>query len=184
MPYNIDPNINTNNISIGPGTVAIGPSGSTPTVFIGAIGDDGVTIELESEKVDIMQGNPQTIEHSLNQKQGVKLTLNSIEWNHKLVQYALGAGLTMESASLHTFAFGGDPRVTTVAIQMTHTMPSGQTQMWRLWKARGDGAVSVSFSGEPHQIPQAYQAMRSGTNWGGAILPKEEQLLQIVRQLT
>lgn len=182
--YNVDPNITTGNISIGPGTIQIGPSGTTPSSFIGAIGDDGVSIELSSEKVDIMQGNPQAIEHSLNQKQGVKLSLNSIEWNHRLLQYSLGAGTTSESASLHTFTFGGTPTVTTVAIQMTHLMPSGQTQTWRIWKARGDGAVSVAFGNDPHQIPHAYQAMRSSTNWGGGVLATTDQLLQVVRNLT
>lgn len=161
----------------------MGPSGSTPTTYIGAIGDDGVTVELESEKVDIMQGNPQTLEHSLNTKQGVKLTLNSIEWNQRLLQYTLGAGTTAESASLHTFTFGGSPTVTTVAIQMTHLMPSGQTQIWRFWKARGDGSVSIAFSNEPHQIPHAYQAMRSPVNWANAQLPVTDQLIQVVRTM-
>lgn len=184
MPVNISDNIQSTNISIGPGVIAIGPSGTTPTVQTGAIGDDGITVELTSEKVDIMQGNPQTIEHSLNQKQGVKLTLNSIEWNNKLLQYSLGAGQTSESAGLHTFTFGGTPTVTTVAIQMTHVMPSGQTQTWRIWKARGDGSVSIAFGNDPHQIPHAYQAMRSSTNWAGGALANTDQLLQVVRNIT
>lgn len=183
MALNIASNIETSNISIGPGVVAIGPSGATPTVQIGAIGDDGITIELESEKVDIMQGNPQMINHSLNTKQGVKLTLNSIEWANKTLQFALGAGVTVESASLQTFTFGGTPTVTTVAIEMRHQMASGQTQTWRIWKARGDGAVSISFGQDVHQIPHAYQAMRSATNWAGTTLPNTDQLLQVVREM-
>jgi hypothetical protein len=184
LPYNVPSNIVTNNISVGPGTIAMGPSGATPTIDVGAIGDDGVAFEITSEKLDVMQGNPATIEHSFNVKQGVKLTFNGIEWNHRLLQYALGAGVTSESASLHTFTFGGTPTVTTVAIQMTHQMAAGQTILTRVWKARGDGAVSIQLGQETHKFPNAYQAMRSSTNWAGANLANTDQLLQMVRQIT
>lgn len=184
MPYNVSTNIQANNISIGPGTLMLGPSGATPSIDVGAIGEDGITLELTAEKRDIMQGNPATIEHSLVVKQGVKLTLNSIEWNQKNLQFALGAGATAESASLHTFTFGGLPSVTTVALLMTHQMAAGQTYTTRIWKARGDGVVSVQFGQEEHKFAHAYQAMRSSTNWAGAALQNTEQLLQMVRQLT
>lgn len=184
MPYNLSSNIQTNNISIGPATFKLGPSGATPTVDVGAIAEDGANLEFSAEKVDVMQGNPATLEHSFVGKQGVKLTLTGIEWNQKLLQYALGAGTTAESASLHTFTFGGGPSVTTVAIEMIHQMAAGQTITTRIWKARGDGPVGISFGQDIHNFPHTYQAMRAATNWGGATLPNTDQLVQMVRQLT
>jgi hypothetical protein len=182
--YNLDAQLTTNNISIGPATLKMGPSGATPTVGVGAIGEDGVTLELTSEKRDIMQGNPQVIIHSLNTKQSVKITFNGIEWNNKLLQYALGAGVTVESASLHTFTFGGTPSVTTVAIEMQHQMASGQTLTTRVWKARGDGAVAIQFGNEEHKFPHAYQAIWSPTNWAGSVLANTDNLIQTVRNIT
>jgi len=184
VPYNVPSNISTTNVSAGPGTLKLGPSGSTPTVDVGAIGDDGISLELTAEKLDLMQGNPATLEHSLVKTQGVKLTLNSVEWNHKLLQYALGAGTTAESASLHTFTFGGGPTVTTVAIEMTHLMAAGQTITARMWKARGAGPVGIAFGQDFHKFAHTYDAIRSATNWGGASLPVGDQLFQMVRQLT
>lgn len=183
MPYNL-PTVTTSNISLGPGTIAIGPSGSTPVSDVGTIGDDGVTLEITSEKADVRAGNPPLIVHSMNKAQDVKISWQGVEWNNRLLQYSLGAGVTLESASLHTFTFGGTPIVTTVAIQVVHQMAAGQTYTTRIWKARGDGSVQIKLGNDPHQFPSSYMAMQSSTNWAGASLLATDQLIQTVRNIT
>lgn len=185
MPYNIDPNGNTDNISFGPAVVSIGPSGATPTSTVGYVGDEAVTIGITSTKRDIEQGNPKTIEFSFATAQRVKVSWQGIEWNQNLLQYALGAGNTYASPSLQTWSFGGDPIVETVAISISHYMAkAGDTLTCNVWKARADGDVSIGFSAEEFKYANAYEAMRSATNWGGADLAYDEQLCRIVRQLT
>lgn len=170
--------------SIGPGFVSIGPSGATPTTTLGAIAEDGITLEIESTKVDVRQGNPDTIEHSFNQTQNVKLTVNALQvLDNRFMQYGLGAGVTAESASLHTFTFGGSPSVTTVALQVDHQTPTGQTMTYRIWKARADGPIQNVMNKEVHRHAHSYMAMRSATNWGGVALASTAQLMQAVRQL-
>lgn len=185
MPFNITPDGDSDNISFGPAIVYLGPSGATPTSTIGYVGEDAITLEINGTKRDIMQGNPKTIEFSFTTEQHVKLNWSSIEWDQTQLQYSVGAGNTSASASLQTWSFGGDPIVETVAIRVQHYMAkAGDTLNINVWKARGDGAVSVGFSAEEHKFPASYEAMRSPTNWGGASLAYDEQLIQIVRQLS
>jgi len=184
VSYNL-PTVTTDDISFGPARLFLGPSGATPTVDVGAISDDGITLEITSEKRDITQGNPQIIEHSFTQKQGLKVSVTGIEWDFTNLQYALGAGNTASSVSLATWNFGGDPVVETVAIHVRHEMAtSGDTLNVYVWKARGEGSVSIQLAQDEHSFPYAWMAMRASTNWGGTTLAKDEQLFQITRQLT
>lgn len=186
MAYNIDSTGDTNNVSFGPAIVYIGPSGATPTASVGYVGEDAITIEIASTKRDISQGNPKTIEFSFATEQSVKVSWQGIEWDQNLIQYAIGAGNTYAdiALSLQTWSFGGDPIVETVAIKVQHYMAkAGDTLTINVWKARADGNVSLGFSAEEHKFANAYAAMRSATNWGGAVLAVDEQLIQIVRNL-
>jgi hypothetical protein len=184
LPFNL-PSTTVGDISFGPAVVYLGASGSTPSVDVGAITEDGVTIEVTSEKRDIMQGNPRTIEYSFAQAQGVRVSWTGIEWDWSRFQYAIGAGNTLASASLETWSLGGDPIVETVAVRVQHYMAqAAQTLDFRIWKARGDGPVSMPMGQDEHQFPYAFLAMRSATNWAGVTLARDEQLLQIVRMLT
>jgi hypothetical protein len=185
MPYNIDSNGNTDNISFGPAVVYLGPSGATPTASVGYVGEDAVTLEVMSTKRDIEQGNPKTIEFSFATQQKVKVSWQGIEWDQDLIQYAVGAGNTYVSPSVQTWTIGGDPIVETVAIKVQHYMAkAGDTLTCNVWKARADGTVSIGFSAEEHKFANAYEAMRSPTNWGGATLAVDEQLFQMVRQVS
>lgn len=176
--------MDTDAISFGPATLLLGPSGATPTADVGAIGENGVEIEITSEKRDIRQGNPKTIEHSFATAQGVKVSVTGIEWDFNTFQYAIGAGNTSLSASAHTWAFGGDPIVETVAIHIQHYMAkAADTLNFYVWKARAEGTLTLPFGDEEHQFPYSWQAMRSATNWAGASLARDEQLILAVRSM-
>ncbi len=186
MPFNIDTNGLPNNVSFGPVVVYLGPSGATPTQSVGYISaDDSFTLAITGTKRDIMQGNPKTIEFSFMPEQHVKVSWQGIEWNQNLLQYAVGAGNTQnDGVSLQTWTFGGDPIVQEVAIQAKHYMAkAADTLTLNVWKARGDGDVSIGFTAEEHKFPSGYEAMRSATNWGGTALGATAQLFQMTRTL-
>ena len=50
MPLNL-PTIDRDSISFGPGRLFLGAAGTTPTTDVGAITEDGITVEFASEKL-------------------------------------------------------------------------------------------------------------------------------------
>lgn len=184
MAYNI-PTGTSANVSFGPALLFLGASGATPTVDVGWVSEDGLTVEVSNEIRDISQGNPRTIEYSYAKAQSAKLSITGIEWNQNNLQYALGAGNTYSSSSLETWAFGGDPLIDTVSLRARHYMAvSGHTWFFNVWKARGSGSVKMALIDDEHKHPLEFMAMRASTNWAGASLAFDEQLYQMVRQKT
>ena len=181
MALNI-PSVSRNDISFGPAVVYIGPTGTMPTTDVGAISEDGVTIEIATEQRDIMQGNPRIIELSFNQQQSAMVRVTSIEWNYENLQYALGGSITTASG-YEKFDFGGDPCPSEVAIKIVHQMCSGDTINVHVWRAMGEGNLSIPFGQDEHSFELAFKAMRATNDWTGATLAAEAQLLQIYRQI-
>jgi hypothetical protein len=182
MPFNI-PTVTTNDISFGPGRLFLGLAGTTPTIDVGAITEDGLSVEVNSEKRDIRQGNPLTTEYSFSTAQSVKVTVTGIEWDFDNFIRALGAGVTATGPGGSTFNFGGDPLVQSVSLQVQHYMAqSGNTMNINVWKANGRAALAIGLGMEEHNFPMEFAAMRSATNWSGASLPATQQLIQFQRQ--
>jgi len=74
LPLNI-PTVTKDDISFGPARLFLGVAGATPTVDVGAITEDGITVEFVSEQRDIMQGNPKLIELTFVQSQAINLRI-------------------------------------------------------------------------------------------------------------
>ena len=183
MPFNL-PTIDRDSISFGPARLFLGAAGTTPTTDVGAITEDGVTIEFASEQRDIMQGNPKLIEMSFFQSQSVMVKVTSIEWDFDALSYALGAGNTSASGTFEAFAFGGEPCPTEVALHIQHQMcRSGNTINVYVWRAVGEGNVSLPFTHDEHQFEYSWKALRESTDWASAGLAVDEQLIQILREL-
>lgn len=183
MPYNV-PTITTSDISFGPAVLYMGNSGSTPTVDVGAISEDGVSVEVTSEKKYITQGNPKINIYSFSQAQSVMLKVTGIEWNFTNLSYALGAGATSVSSDAETFAMGGDPLISTVALHVEHYMAvSGNTMNVYVWKANSDSGISASFGADEHSFEYSFTALRSTTDWVGGTLGPKEQLVKFERVL-
>ena len=183
MPLNI-PTGSTTDISFGPARLYIGPSGTAPTVDVGYISEDGVTVEISSETKDIVQGNPKLIEYTFSQTQGVVLKVTSIEWDFENLVKALGAGVTTVTATESTFAFGGDPLVASVALQVEHQMAvSGNTMNIFMWKAVSESGINIPFGADEHSFEYSWKAQRATTNWAGVALPYNEQLVKFERLL-
>lgn len=182
MPLNI-PTYTEDNVSFGPGRLFLGAAGATPTVDVGGITDDGITINFESEKRSITQGNPKLIVSQFSQAQSAQISLSGIEWNVTNLSYALGSGTTTSSASEDTLVFGGEPDVTKVALHVQHQMgfASGQTLDAYVWTASSAQGVEVQLGHDEHMFPYQWQALRSTTDWAGGSLASGAQLIKIVR---
>ena len=178
------PSYTVADISFGPGILKMGASGSTPSVDVGAITEDGISIEPQNTTRDITQGNPKTIVYTFNQVQGVMVKLTGIEWDFTNLSYALGAGNTTTSAAEETFAFGGDALTKTVALHIQHQMAvSGNTMDAYIWTAVSEADVPLAMGHDEHQFAMAFKAQRTTADWAGATLPATEQLMKLVRTL-
>lgn len=181
MSINV-PTYNSSNFSFGPGRLFLGAVGATPTVDVGAITEDGITLDLQNQKREITQGNPKIPIYSFSQAQGCMINLTGIEWNFTNLSYALGAGNTTTSASEDTFTYGGQPLVTSVALHVQHYMAQpGHTLDIRVWKAVSEGDVSIPIGQDEHTFPMSYKGMRVTTDWAGAALATSAELMSITR---
>ena len=205
MAFNT-PSGQINNITFGPARVFIGThvegsSANTPTVDVGFISEDGVSVELVSEKKNINQGNPYLIEYSFIQSQTAMLKFTSIQWNMNAFVYALGAGVTSSNvaapapgtsdsmisplASTLTFAFGGDPINKTVCIHVKHAAAvSSNTISIYGWKMQSESGFTIPFGTDEAAFEYSFNCIRADKNWGGTALAREQQLMGVARQLT
>ena len=207
MPLN-SPNGTTNNISFGPAKIFLAQwfaanssykyevsdgfadAGITPTTDVGFIGEDGITLELTSEKRNIVQGNPQLISYSFATSQAAMFTFTSIEWDFENFVFALGAGSTSSPTdgsavgSAQYFNFGGNPLNTIACMKMEHYMAqSSNTINIYAWKVQSESGFSIPFSAtEEHKFEFSFQALLADYNWGGGLLPAEESLIRFERE--
>lgn len=182
MPLNT-PTYDTNDFSFGPGVIFMGAAGSTPATEVGAITEDGVSLEVTSEKKVITQGNPKLPIFAFAQAQGAMVKFTGIEWDFDKMAKALGAGVTSTGAGADTFAFGGDPLVTNYALHVAHQMAvTGHTMNIYAWKVFAEAGQAINLNHDEHQFPNSYVTMRSATDWGGTALDYKQQLFKLVRQ--
>lgn len=184
MPLN-QPTTTTNAISFGPAVVFLGVIGATPTSDLGAIKtDDGVTLEITSEKRDIMQGNPKLILYTFSQAQGAGLKFSGIEWDITGNLYrALGSGTTSSAGANKRTYWGGDPLVTQCAIHVRHAMAiSGHTMNIYAWKCVADAPPKLAFTHDEHSFDMSFKLQQQATDWAGTALAYNQQLFEIHQQ--
>lgn len=183
MPINL-PTPDRLAVSFGPGRLFLGIAGATPTVDVGQITEDGISLSFTSEKGEIRQGNPRLLEDVFVKSQDLMVKITGIEWDMNNIALGLGAGVTSNTASVETFEWGGDPLATYVALQVQHQMgfAAGQTLNVNVWKAVTDSGIDISLGQDEHKFPFAYKAMRSSLNWAGGALTATKQLVLIQRQ--
>lgn len=181
MPLNL-PTYDENNFSFGPGRLFLGAAGTTPTVDVGAITEDGIVISPENTTKDIFQGNPKTIVYTFNQQQGVIVEATGIEWNFTNLAYALGAGNTTSSGTEDTLTYGGQPLTSKVALHVQHQMAvTGHTMNAYIWQAVSNGNPVIPLTHDEHQFALSFKAQRVATDWSGAALGTSAQLMKIAR---
>lgn len=183
MPYNV-PTVTTNDISFGPAVIYLGQAGSTPTVDVGSISEDGVTIELTSEKRGITQGNPKSPIYTFVQAEGVMIKVSGIEWNFDNFLRAIGGGVTTVSGSAETFAWGGDPLATLCALHVQHYMAvTGNTMNVYVWEAVGETGLVLPFGHDEHTFEYSWHAHRVTQDWNSTALANNQQLVKFERVL-
>lgn len=180
------PTYDERRIPVGGARVFIGAIGATPTTDVGAIDvDGGVTVRMIRSGGEVRQGFPSLSILRYVSQEDCEVEFNGMEYNPEQMRFAMGAGITSYSASEETYAFGGDPSVTTCAIHVRHEMLSGMTLNGYIWKARGmSDTVEVSLGMNPSTFPYKYQALHAATDWNGTSLNTKAQLMKWVRQLS
>ena len=181
--YNVPTSKLYSNVSMGPGTFAIGVAGTTPTEDMGAIMEDSITIDLVDEKHDISQGNPRITWKRFSIAQGFNLNLSLLEhrWSSNLA-YAVGAAITTDTASEETFAWGGQPINNEIAVLMTHQMAtSGNTLLTKCWRMTSANGFAVPFTQTPHEFAVSLSALCEETDWAGGTLPIGARLVGVER---
>jgi len=175
------PTYDTDDISLGPGVIFLGPVGSTPAVEVGAV-RSGSTLTITREVVDVEQGTPAALIKSFARKEMISLTFRGLQWSLRDLAWALGAGVTAEDATEATLGFGGDMDVSNVALMFRHELPVGHTVETYFWAARGSGEVAIEHGDDPHEFPYTFNAVRQTVDWNGDALASQQQLFKIVRK--
>ena len=191
-PYNF-PNGNQTNISFGPAVVALMPhaTGGTPGIgtsssalqeSVGFIGEDGVSIELQSEKKTITQGNPRLPMYVFTQAQNAMISFTSIEWEFDNWQWALGGGTADTSSNPQTFVFGGSPKPDILKMYIEHDMGvQGTTLGIYVWKCVSDAGFNIPLGQDEHQFEFKFKALRAESDWAGTALTGKSALIKFER---
>lgn len=176
------PTYDADNISLGPGVLFIGVSGTTPTVDVGAIADDGMTFTVTREYLEVFQGSPKTRIKQFVTSESAEIKVSALEWNLPNLPLALGAGVTSSTASQDTLAFGGDPNTQEVAVKVQHTLPSGNTVSIYMWKCQASGTWELNLKqDELQKFPYSFRALVATTAWDGSALASNQNLFKIIR---
>jgi len=178
--YNI-PSYSVDNITFGPGILYLGTSGATPTVDIGAVTSAKLT--MTRAKLEIKQGSPKQLVKRYASEETVQFSITGIEWKPNNIARALGAGVTSGSATTDILEYGGDMNFTSVALKFVHVMPSGDTINLFIWSAHGSGDMEITFGDDVHEIPLAFDALRSSTDWAGATLASNKQFFKLLKEI-
>lgn len=185
MPLNVGDNLTTSRVSFGPGVIAVGVTGATPTTNVGYIGDDAIELEWNSELGEITQGNPKIPFLQFARAQNFFVRWTSIEWSANRLALATGAGVTTINSSNEIMDFGGDPSPAQIAILVQHRKATvAHTINVRVWTAGPEtGQVSTQLGDDPHGFGTAFKALRSTTDWAGNTLANDSQLVRLDIQL-
>jgi len=176
------PTINTNEISMGPAVVFLGPAGATPSVDVGAVAEDAsVTFEFADEKVELRQGNPALLELMASSKQDFRVRVTSHQWDMDLFNKALGTATTSADGDDSILEYGGKATVASQAMHIRHYMAQpGHTVDLYVWEVYPESGFNQQFTQEFHSREMVFLAKRSSQNWAGSSLANGKELLKMV----
>lgn len=174
MGYNI-PTVTKERLSFGPGVLKLALAGITPTEEIGAV-RSGAVLSIIRTPLDLLQGSPQTLKESYCIKEEVSLKVSGLEWYLPTLAKMLGAG---EVTGTSVLEFGGDMGITNVALRFEHKTPSGQCIILDIFKARGSGALDITYGDDWHEFPYTFNALEALTDWTGATLADKKKMFKI-----
>lgn len=169
-------------VTIGPGIIYLGATGSTPSMDVGYIRGKA-TMNYKREQKEIRQGSPQNLVASLVSQEDFTIEFQGIEWNLNNLLLVLGDGATSVSGANDIFKVGGTPAMATKALRFVHKMADGGTLEVDVWKALGEGTIEVDVNeNDLHEVKYKFKAVDAGsTDWAGAALSDGQKLVKIVR---
>ena len=179
--YN-QPASDTTRITIGPGIIYMGVTGTTPLIDVGAV-TGKATLLIERNEVEIRQGSPQTLIAKLAKQEDVSLEFTGLEWNLDRLAMVLMDGTTSLASAVEKLKVGGRPTATAWALRFVHKEADGGTVEVDMWKVLGDSKIAIAIDADkPHEFPYKFWCMDPGsTNWSGAALSDGQKLVQILR---
>lgn len=170
-------------VSLGPGRVYIGATGSTPSVEIGYV-KGNATLSFKRDQVLVRQGSPQTVVDALAKAEDVMLEVTGIEWNLDNLAYAIGDGVTSVSGAQEIFQLGGKPLFTKRALRFVHIAADGSTIDLHMYRVIGQGEVAIAVNADDtHELPFKFMATDPGTanDWAGVALTDGKKLCKLIR---
>jgi len=178
MAFNV-PSYDTDRFSFGPGILYMGPTGSTPSIDVGAV-TVGAKLAITREILEFRQGSPSTVVKKFAIQESVTLDVTGMEWNVRNLSLSTGGGVTSSDASLETFEFGGSMDIDQYALRFVHVTPAGHTISVYLWKAEAGAGFEVTFAEGAHEFPMSFNAVESTTDWTGAAVAANKRLIKLV----
>ena len=171
----------TSQITIGPGIIRVGPTGTTPSFDVGFVRGDA-TIMIKRERVDIRAGSPQNLIAALASAEDISVEFTGIEWDMDVLLRALGDGASSVSGANELFKMGGRPKFDNYALQYEHRMADGGTLTMNVWQVIPSGEIEATISvDDPHQLSMKFDAMEVTTDWAGASLTAGQALASVTR---
>ena len=169
-------------VTLGPGVIYLGSSGSTPSVDVGYV-RGSATLNFKREQVEIRQGSPQTIVDALASAEDVMIEFTGIEWDMDNLLHVLGDGATSVSGAQEILKMGGTPANAKKALRYVHRMSDGGTLEVDIWKCIGEGTFEASINPDDlHEIKYKFKAIDPGsTDWAGASLTDGQKLVKVIR---
>jgi hypothetical protein len=173
MALNLDlTKANTKRVSLGTGRLWVvdfgSGNGTTPTSSNDIGLGRGGSLNITRQKQELILGTPKQLILQYAIQEDVTLGFNSVEWRPSAIKKQLGSGVySTLGGTTDTFLFGGDMKFDSVAVRFVHDMANGGTLFLDLWKAQGEGQISLNFGDDFHEIPYSFKSLSSTAGWGG-----------------
>jgi len=167
---------NKKRLTFGPGILQIGASGSTPSTDVGYA--RGASLSITRQKLDVFQGSPRSLIETYAVQEDVALNFTGIEWAPFNLVRALGSGVTSGTGT-ETLGFGGEVTFAEVALSFEHITPTNGTVSIYVWKAQGQGEVTVNFGDDVQEFQYNFRALEATQDWLSNPLNANERLIQI-----
>jgi hypothetical protein len=178
MAYNVPGGV-VKNLSFGPGilyiTAGVAGAGATATPNIDIGYARGATFAAQRGKLDVYQGSPRSYITTFAQEETVTLQATGLEWNLANLAILMGAG----TVSGTNFDFGGGGAFTEVGLRYLHRTPNGGTVDLSIWRAQGQGELSLNFNDELQEFNYQFRALVATTNWQNVNLAQNGNLFRI-----
>jgi hypothetical protein len=160
-------------VSFGQGILKIGAPGATPTVDVGYA--RGSTLTITRQKLDLFQGVPRTLVRTFSNQEDTSMQFTGLEWNLERLLDLLGSGaFTTAAGGVERLRFGGKIDFAEVSVLFQHRTPTEGTAEVRIWRAQGQGELSLNFGDDFQEFNYQFRGLPATTDWGGVAITEHD----------